>query len=107
MISSFFKVSREKLTIILLLMCLILRQNIFSGEPVPEDQPLLLSGAVLRDYQVDGFQWMAKLYENGINGILGDEMGLGKTIQVIALFCHLIEMGVTGNNWFFSHRATV
>jgi len=46
---------------------------------------------------------MAKLYENGINGILGDEMGLGKTIQVIALFCHLIEMGVTGSNWFFSH----
>lgn len=69
---------------------------ISSGEPVPDDQPLLLSGAVLRDYQVDGFQWMAKLYENGINGILGDEMGLGKTIQVIALFCHLIEMGVTG-----------
>jgi ATP-dependent DNA helicase len=70
--------------------------NFFSGEPVPVDQPLLLTGTVLRDYQVDGFQWMAKLYENGINGILGDEMGLGKTIQVIALFCHLIEMGVTG-----------
>jgi ATP-dependent DNA helicase len=36
------------------------------------------------------------LYENGVNGILADEMGLGKTLQVIALFCHLIEMRVTG-----------
>ena len=39
---------------------------------------------------------MASLYENGINGILADEMGLGKTIQTIALFSHLIEMGVNG-----------
>lgn len=31
-----------------------------------------------------------------MNGILADEMGLGKTLQVIALFCHLIEMNVTG-----------
>jgi ATP-dependent DNA helicase len=31
-----------------------------------------------------------------VNGILADEMGLGKTLQVIALFCHLIEMHVTG-----------
>ena len=39
---------------------------------------------------------MANLWENGINGILADEMGLGKTIQTIALFAHLIEMGVKG-----------
>ena len=43
-----------------------------------------------------GYQWMATLYENGINGILADEMGLGKTIQTIALFCHLVEMGSNG-----------
>ena len=47
-------------------------------------------------FQLKGYQWMATLYENGINGILADEMGLGKTIQTIALFCHLIEMGVPG-----------
>jgi ATP-dependent DNA helicase len=50
----------------------------------------------MRDYQIKGFQWMATLYENGINGILADEMGLGKTIQTIALFCHLIELDVQG-----------
>jgi ATP-dependent DNA helicase len=36
------------------------------------------------------------LYENGVSGILADEMGLGKTLQVIALFCHLIEKRVPG-----------
>jgi ATP-dependent DNA helicase len=39
---------------------------------------------------------MANLFENGISGILADEMGLGKTIQTIALFAHLVEMGVSG-----------
>jgi SNF2 family DNA or RNA helicase len=32
----------------------------------------------MRTYQLEGFEWLAKLYENGINGILADEMGLGK-----------------------------
>ena len=41
-------------------------------------------------------EWMVSLYNNSLNGILADEMGLGKTIQTIALFCHLIEMGVAG-----------
>lgn len=34
----------------------------------------------MRDYQVDGLNWMISLFETGINGILADEMGLGKTI---------------------------
>lgn len=45
----------------------------------------------LRDYQIEGLKWLKVLYKNGLNGILADEMGLGKTIQVIALFCELIE----------------
>lgn len=59
-------------------------------------QPKLLSGGVLRHYQLQGVEWMISLYENGLNGILADEMGLGKTIQVIALFAHLWTMGVNG-----------
>ena len=47
----------------------------------------------MRSYQLEGYEWMATLWENGI---LADEMGLGKTIQSVALFCHLYEMGVTG-----------
>ncbi|RLU14719.1 hypothetical protein DMN91_012606 [Ooceraea biroi] len=57
--------------------------------------PKYFHGA-LRDYQLTGLQWLKVLYENGLNGILADEMGLGKTIQVIALFCHLIEKEQAG-----------
>jgi hypothetical protein len=36
----------------------------------------------LKAYQLRGLQWLAHLYDQGVNGILADEMGLGKTIQV-------------------------
>ena len=50
----------------------------------------------MRSYQLEGYEWMSTLWENGINGILAYEMGLGKTIQTVALFCHMYEMGVPG-----------
>ena len=68
----------------------------FEGQEIPENQPLLLTGGIMRSYQLEGYQWMSTLWEKGINGILADEMGLGKTIQTVALFCHLYEMGVPG-----------
>ncbi|EPQ27297.1 uncharacterized protein PFL1_05220 [Pseudozyma flocculosa PF-1] len=59
-------------------------------------QPFLLRGQ-LRPYQQIGFEWLAGLYANGVNGILADEMGLGKTIQTIALLAHLAcDRGVWG-----------
>ena len=45
--------------------------------------------ATLRDYQKEGFNWLADRYEHDANGILADEMGLGKTIQTITLLAHL------------------
>jgi len=68
----------------------------FEGKEIPSNQPLLVSGGIMRDYQLEGYEWMSTLWENGINGILADEMGLGKTIQTVALFCHMYEMGVSG-----------
>merc|ERR1719186_151543 len=68
----------------------------FEGKTIPDNQPLLLTGGIMRNYQLEGYEWMSTLWENGINGILADEMGLGKTIQVISLFCHMYEMGVSG-----------
>ncbi|KAI9096538.1 SNF2 family N-terminal domain-containing protein [Phlyctochytrium arcticum] len=60
--------------------------------------PFLLKHS-LREYQHVGLDWMAGLYENGLNGILADEMGLGKTIQTIALFAHLAcEKGIWGQH---------
>ncbi len=44
--------------------------------------------AVLRPYQLAGFQWLVFLYEAGWGGILADDMGLGKTVQALAFFLH-------------------
>ena len=41
--------------------------------------------AKLRDYQIDGVNWMATLVKHNLCGILADDMGLGKTLQTIAL----------------------
>lgn len=41
--------------------------------------------AVLRDYQVMGYQWLARLAEWGVGACLADDMGLGKTVQLLAL----------------------
>lgn len=59
-------------------------------------QPSLLTGGVMHPYQLEGYEWLKVIFENGVNGILADEMGLGKTIQTIAFIAYLIEMGVTG-----------
>ncbi|BES94743.1 SNF2 family N-terminal domain [Nesidiocoris tenuis] len=66
------------------------------GLVVNSEQPDLLEGACLRDYQMEGFRWMKSLYEGGVGGILADEMGLGKTVQTIAFLSHLYEKGVNG-----------
>ncbi|KTW32016.1 uncharacterized protein T551_00698 [Pneumocystis jirovecii RU7] len=59
-------------------------------------QPKLVTGCVLRDYQLAGVEWLASLYENGLNGILADEMGLGKTLQTISFLAFLREKGTYG-----------
>lgn len=56
-----------------------------------ERQPSILMGGDLKEYQLQGLQWMVSLYNNRLNGILADEMGLGKTIQTIALLSYLYE----------------
>jgi DNA helicase INO80 len=45
-------------------------------------QPQMLM-AQLKEYQLKGLNWLATLYEQGINGILADEMGLGKVGIII------------------------
>ncbi|XP_015206337.2 chromatin-remodeling ATPase INO80 isoform X2 [Lepisosteus oculatus] len=62
--------------------------SIRAGDDIP--QPTLFNGK-LKGYQLKGMNWLANLYEQGINGILADEMGLGKTVQSIALLAHLAE----------------
>lgn len=59
-------------------------------------QPALITGGNLKQYQLEGLEWLVSLYENGLNGILADEMGLGKTLQCIAFLAFLREKGVYG-----------
>lgn len=37
-----------------------------------------IKNGTLRDYQIQGLNWMISLYKNGINGILADEMVCGR-----------------------------
>jgi len=57
-----------------------------------KDVPETLT-AQLRPYQVDGFRWLAFLWEFQLGGILADDMGLGKTLQSLALICHAKQSG--------------
>lgn len=52
-------------------------QNPTSLKELTIAQPRMLM-AQLKEYQLKGLNWLATLYEQGINGILADEMGLGK-----------------------------
>lgn len=38
------------------------------------EQPSILVGGTLKEYQLKGLQWMISLYNNNLNGILADEM---------------------------------
>ena len=49
--------------------------------PVLTTQPSIITGGKLRDYQLEGLNWIIHLIQNGLNGILADEMGLGKTAK--------------------------
>lgn len=51
--------------------------------------------AELRDYQVEGFQWLARLAHLGLGACLADDMGLGKTLQALALILERAPGGPT------------
>ncbi|AZA13289.1 DEAD/DEAH box helicase [Corynebacterium choanae] len=51
--------------------------------------------ATLRDYQLQGSQWMANLSSLGVGCLLADDMGLGKTLQLLALYAWEQHEGAT------------
>jgi superfamily II DNA or RNA helicase len=55
-----------------------------SMDQFAEPVPTTFAGE-LRDYQRDGFLWMARLAHIGAGACLADDMGLGKTVQTLAL----------------------
>jgi hypothetical protein len=48
-----------------------------------------LSGGTLRDYQVEGLNWLLRCWYTKQSSILADEMGLGKTVQIVSFLDHL------------------
>ncbi len=51
--------------------------------------------AELRDYQIDGFNWLARLAHWGVGACLADDMGLGKTLQALAVILTRAPEGPT------------
>ena len=60
---------------------------------VPYESCLIPSSiqASLRNYQIDGIQWLNRLRKMHLNGVLADDMGLGKTLQAITTLTQYIS----------------
>ena len=54
------------------------------------NQPAWFDGGTLRDYQLQGLDWLRAKAQSKTSCILADEMGLGKTIQSAGLLASLI-----------------
>jgi superfamily II DNA or RNA helicase len=59
---------------------------------LPETDLPVEMKATLRSYQVEGYQWLTFLQQNGFGGCLADDMGLGKTLQAIAVLLRSREL---------------
>ncbi|RWS09516.1 Kismet-like protein [Dinothrombium tinctorium] len=61
-----------------------------------EQSPVYKNGNTLREYQLEGVNWLMFCWHNARNCILADEMGLGKTIQSIAFIQEIVKYGIAG-----------
>lgn len=71
-----------------------MRKRIADSKNLSPKVPAKLK-ATLRDYQLDGFQWMARLNSWGAGACLADDMGLGKTVQTIAYLLFKAKEGAS------------
>jgi hypothetical protein len=73
------------------------RQRLAELAEIRDWQPQLPSTlcAELRDYQLEGYRWMARLARWGAGACLADDMGLGKTVQALALILERAPQGPT------------
>ncbi|XP_054164988.1 chromodomain-helicase-DNA-binding protein 7-like isoform X2 [Oppia nitens] len=61
-----------------------------------EESPLYKGVNTLREYQLEGLNWLSFCWHNNQNCILADEMGLGKTIQSLAFVNEMTNHGING-----------
>ncbi len=69
-------------------------QKLREVEQLEPELPATLQ-AELRDYQLDGFRWLARLSHWGVGACLADDMGLGKTLQSLAVILTRAAGGAT------------
>ena len=62
--------------------------------PQPDPPDGLL--ATLRPYQLEGYRWLALLWDHQLGGVLADDMGLGKTLQTLAMAARAHAQGTLG-----------
>ncbi|KAJ3135770.1 hypothetical protein HK100_002361 [Physocladia obscura] len=78
------------------------------GLHVFDESPAFVSGGKMRDYQIQGLNWLISLHHHGINGILADEMGLGKTLQTISFLGYLKHLeGINGKHLIIVPKSTL
>ncbi|KAJ5638067.1 hypothetical protein N7490_007946 [Penicillium lividum] len=68
-----------------------IRELDFGSNWALPEQPEMITGGQLMDYQIEGVNWLYYKHVTQVNAILADDMGLGKTVQVIGLFATLIQ----------------
>ncbi len=68
------------------------REALARAESAAPRVPTTLA-AELRDYQRDGFTFLARRADAGLGSCLADDMGLGKTVQALALLLHRAQHG--------------
>ncbi|MEB3275287.1 MAG: DEAD/DEAH box helicase [Prochlorothrix sp.] len=69
-------------------------QRLREMEDLHPEVPSTLQGE-LRDYQLEGFQWLSRLAHWGVGACLADDMGLGKTLQALTLILTRAPQGPT------------
>jgi chromodomain-helicase-DNA-binding protein 1 len=61
------------------------------SDPILKLMSFVPQDLILRDYQLDGLNWLIHSWCKENSVILADEMGLGKTIQSICFLSYLFE----------------
>lgn len=59
-----------------------------------DQSPVYKNGNTLREYQLEGLNWLTFCWYNSRNCILADEMGLGKTIQSLTFVNEMVKFGM-------------
>ncbi|MCC5807895.1 MAG: DEAD/DEAH box helicase [Opitutales bacterium] len=66
-------------------------ESLAAFREIPSAPLPLAVAAEPRDYQIDGYNWLAFLYLHRFGACLADDMGLGKTLQAILLMAAVKE----------------